>query len=50
MMTSFVLVHGAWHGGWCWERVIPLLEAEAISSQRRRWTGLPNGHPRSRET
>jgi pimeloyl-ACP methyl ester carboxylesterase len=20
-MTHFVLVHGAWHGGWCWERV-----------------------------
>ncbi len=21
----FVLVHGAWHGGWCWRRVVPLL-------------------------
>lgn len=20
-MTTFVLVHGAWHGGWCWVRV-----------------------------
>ncbi len=20
-----VLVHGAWHGGWCWARVVPLL-------------------------
>lgn len=20
-MTAFVLVHGAWHGGWCWQRV-----------------------------
>jgi pimeloyl-ACP methyl ester carboxylesterase len=20
-MSVFVLVHGAWHGGWCWERV-----------------------------
>jgi len=26
-MAAFVLVHGAWHGGWCWERVAPLLEA-----------------------
>src|SRR5690348_12061426 len=26
-MTSFVLIHGAWHGGWCWQRVTPLLEA-----------------------
>ncbi|HTP81371.1 MAG TPA: alpha/beta hydrolase [Alphaproteobacteria bacterium] len=24
-MTSFVLVHGAWHGGWCWSRVARLL-------------------------
>jgi pimeloyl-ACP methyl ester carboxylesterase len=22
---TFVLVHGAWHGGWCWRRVIALL-------------------------
>jgi len=24
----FVLVHGAWCGGWCWEKIRPLLEAE----------------------
>lgn len=24
-MTTFVLVHGGWHGGWCWERVAALL-------------------------
>ncbi len=23
----FVLVHGAWHGAWCWEKVVPLLTA-----------------------
>lgn len=23
--TTFVLVHGAWHGAWCWDRVAPLL-------------------------
>lgn len=22
---QFVLVHGAWHGAWCWSRVLPLL-------------------------
>src|ERR1700730_16002703 len=22
---TFVLVHGAWHGGWCWRRVADLL-------------------------
>jgi pimeloyl-ACP methyl ester carboxylesterase len=27
-MALFILVPGAWHGAWCWERVIPLLEAE----------------------
>jgi pimeloyl-ACP methyl ester carboxylesterase len=26
-MASFVLVHGAWGGGWAWDRVAPLLEA-----------------------
>lgn len=24
----FVLVHGAWHGGWCWQRVSEQLRAE----------------------
>jgi pimeloyl-ACP methyl ester carboxylesterase len=23
---TFVLLHGAWHGGWCWRRVADLLE------------------------
>jgi pimeloyl-ACP methyl ester carboxylesterase len=26
MPHTFVLVHGAWHGGWCWRRVADLLE------------------------
>lgn len=25
-MTTFALVHGAWHGAWCWERLTPLLQ------------------------
>jgi pimeloyl-ACP methyl ester carboxylesterase len=25
-MTTFALVHGAWHGAWCWERLSPLLQ------------------------
>ncbi|MHB8575468.1 MAG: alpha/beta fold hydrolase [Dehalococcoidia bacterium] len=24
-MATFVLVHGGWHGAWCWQRVTPLL-------------------------
>ncbi len=26
-LATFVLVPGAWHGGWCWRKVTPLLEA-----------------------
>lgn len=25
--TTYVLVHGAWHGGWCWKKLVPLLRA-----------------------
>src|ERR1044071_2532154 len=25
--ATFVLVHGAWHGGWCWQRVADRLNA-----------------------
>jgi pimeloyl-ACP methyl ester carboxylesterase len=24
---TYILVHGAWHGAWCWNKVIPLLQA-----------------------
>ena len=26
--ATFVLVHGAWHGGWCWQRVTDRLTAQ----------------------
>ena len=26
-MAMFLLIHGAWHGGWCWKKVTPLLRA-----------------------
>ncbi|WP_026453764.1 alpha/beta fold hydrolase [Saccharomonospora iraqiensis] len=26
-MSTFVLLHGAWHGGWVWQRVAPALRA-----------------------
>lgn len=26
-MATFVLIHGSWHGGWCFDEVRPLLEA-----------------------
>lgn len=25
-MATFILIHGSWHGGWCFERLHPLLE------------------------
>ena len=27
-MATFVLVHGAWHGSWCWKRVRNALQAQ----------------------
>jgi pimeloyl-ACP methyl ester carboxylesterase len=31
-MATFGLVHGAWHGAWCWERLIPELRARGHSA------------------
>lgn len=25
---TYILVHGGWHGAWCWNKVVPLLEAK----------------------
>lgn len=25
-MSTYLLIHGAWHGSWCWENMVPLLE------------------------
>ena len=39
-MATFVLVHGGWHGGWCWQKVIPLLEAAGHEVYAPTLTGL----------
>lgn len=39
-MATFVLVHGAWHGGWCWRRVTPLLGAAGHAVFTPTLTGL----------
>jgi pimeloyl-ACP methyl ester carboxylesterase len=26
--STLILIHGAWHGAWCWQRLVPLLTAE----------------------
>ena len=38
--STFVLVHGAWHGGWCWQRVTPLLRAAGHEVYAPTLTGL----------
>ncbi|MGY1841535.1 MULTISPECIES: alpha/beta fold hydrolase [unclassified Modestobacter] len=39
-MSTFVLVHGAWHGGWAWDRVAPLLRAAGHEVHAPTLTGL----------
>ena len=35
-----MLVHGAWHGGWCWQRVVPFLAARGLAVHTPTLTGL----------
>src|SRR3979409_2626349 len=37
---TFVLVHGAWHGGWCWRRVADRLEKQGHKVFTPTLTGL----------
>jgi pimeloyl-ACP methyl ester carboxylesterase len=39
-VTAYVLVHGAWHGGWCWSRVKRALEATRATVYTPTLTGL----------
>jgi pimeloyl-ACP methyl ester carboxylesterase len=39
-MSTFVLVHGAFHGGWCWQRVAASLRAEGHAVYTPTLTGL----------
>lgn len=39
-MADFVLVHGAWHGGWCWRRVVDALHAQGHRAFALTLTGL----------
>jgi pimeloyl-ACP methyl ester carboxylesterase len=55
---TFVLIHGAWHGAWCWHKLTPLLEAsgarviapdlrsvESFDDGARRLTGIVERQP-----
>jgi pimeloyl-ACP methyl ester carboxylesterase len=39
-MATFVLVHGAWLGGWCWQRVAPHLRRSGHEVYTPTLTGL----------
>ena len=39
-MSIFVLVHGAWHGGWCWSKLTPLLLGPGASVYTPTLSGL----------
>jgi pimeloyl-ACP methyl ester carboxylesterase len=39
-MTNFLLVHGAWHGAWCWQRVLPELIRSGHRAHSVTLTGL----------
>ena len=41
-MATFALVHGAWHGAWCWDRFVPELER---GGHRAVAVDLPAGDP-----
>jgi pimeloyl-ACP methyl ester carboxylesterase len=39
-MADFVLVHGAWHGGWCWREVVRTLAVAGHRAHAATLTGL----------
>lgn len=39
-MATFVLVHGAWHGGWCWGPLEQALHAHGHDVTSPMLTGL----------
>lgn len=39
-MATFVLVHGAWQGGWTWDRVAPLLRGQGHDVHTPTLTGV----------
>jgi pimeloyl-ACP methyl ester carboxylesterase len=48
-MSTYILIHGSWHGAWCWYKIIPLLEqaghkaiALDLPGHGRDWTAARN--------
>jgi pimeloyl-ACP methyl ester carboxylesterase len=41
--SHFILIAGAWHGSWCWQRVAPLLEARGFRVTTPELPGMGDG-------
>jgi len=50
MMKHFILIHGAWHGGWCWEGVIRILKKSGHTAEAPTMPGHSPGDDRSKVT
>lgn len=46
-MAIFMMVTGAWHGGWCWERLTPLMVAQGHSVHTPHLIGMSPDAPGS---
>lgn len=48
-MAEFVLISGAWHAGWCWEKLVPLLEEAGHQALAPDLNGMARGQPQVAE-
>jgi pimeloyl-ACP methyl ester carboxylesterase len=44
-MATFILVHGGLHGAWCWERIVPLLDAAGHQALPAKLPGVDRAMP-----
>ena len=44
-MATYVLVHGGWHGAWCWKKVVPLFQETGHRLYTPTLTGLGEKAP-----
>jgi len=50
MKKHFVLIHGAWHGGWCWDGVVKVLEKAGHTAEAPTLPGHSPNDDRSKVT
>ena len=50
MSEHFVLIHGAWHGGWCWDGVIKALAKAGHTAEAPTMPGMTPGDDRGAVT